>query len=99
MPDYVITGPADQHEALFASLTSMTRGLAQLAAGSNLRVLSELDRLLAQGWVVRVEFSLGSAGPLGLGFVLHSLDGTTSHLMGMDAPPSASAFRFDGLDR
>ncbi len=80
------------HTAVFDSLTDMARGFAHLAAGPNNSVLQQMDALMALGWVVSLEFTVGAAGALGCSLVMTSLDGTVQPILYLDAPPSKTTF-------
>jgi hypothetical protein len=86
--------PNDQHVQLFESLKDTVRGLAQLSASHNDAALRGIDRLMTSGAMVRLTFSVGSAGPLSLQLHTVHIDGSAHALMTIDAPPSNASFSF-----
>jgi len=82
------------HQQLFESLNAMTRGFANVAAGGNASILSQLDDLLAMGWTARLQFAVGSAGALACNLELVSLEGQVQTVLSIDAPPTTEIFTF-----
>ena len=83
-----------KHVEMFWALSEMVRGLVQLVELGDSMAVDELDERMKAGAVVRMTFSVGSAGPLGMVFQGIRPDGSAFDLLTIDAPPSLTAFRF-----
>jgi hypothetical protein len=87
-----------QHTAVFDSLTQLALGFARIASGADTGLLLELDKCLVNGWMARVQFTIGAAGPLGCSLDIAHVDGRVAEILNIDAPPSGSQFRFERAD-
>lgn len=92
-------------EAMFGALTDMMREFACLAGNHNhnynhnRQIVAELNDGLSQGWMLKAEFSVGGAGPLGLSLVAVSPLGRNIEIVSFDAPPSSHPFRLFASER
>lgn len=87
--------PASELEPLFGALVVMARELVRIAADADSGLAAELDAGMQRGGFVRMEFGLGSAGPIGLTlYAVRPGDGQAVELVTIAAPASEVAFRF-----
>ena len=86
--------PAPELEALFGALVNMARDMVRIATGPESVGVAELDMALERGAFVRMEFGLGSAGPISLTLNLVAPWHGAVELGTVAAPASKVAFRF-----
>ena len=89
------TAPAPELESIFGAFVVMARELVRIAAGPGSTLVAELDAGMERGAFVRLEFGLGSAGPIGLAlYAVRPVDGQAVELVTIPAPASEVPFRF-----
>lgn len=100
MPSATSDLASERSQGVFHTVAEIAYQFVELAATSSgdCELVPKLDYCLAQGWLLKTQFFIGSAGVLGCSVVVISPAGAVIEIIRLDAPPSDKPFRLLQLE-